>query len=104
VSYSYDRRRGVTADDTTAMRPRDTKMQPIVPYEERNDALKHLSEFGWMMKEWVIRSNPDAAIGPEHGATHETYATMDKLRDEFHEFQQKIQHLGAYPGRREPIR
>jgi hypothetical protein len=66
--------------------------------------LSNTSEVWHIMKEWVIRSNPDFVNGHEYGATHDTYATMDKLRDELDEFHAKIRNLGAFPGRREPVK
>ncbi len=91
MSYSYDRRRGIVADDPTAAKP--AKPKPMVPRHEVEEATKHLSECVWIMKEWVIRSNPDAAIGVEYGATHETYQKMSKLRDELDALKEKIQHI-----------
>ena len=91
MSYSYDRRRGVVADDPTAAKA--AKPKPIVPRQEQDDAIKHLTQVQYLMKEWVIRSNPDFALGHEYGASHETYQKMSKIRDEFDALVEKIRHL-----------
>jgi hypothetical protein len=89
--YSYDRRPGVTADETTAA-PKP-KLRLIVPYDEREKVIHLLVEAHYIIKEWVIHSNPDFAMGHEYGATPATYKKVGGLRDELDELTEKIRHL-----------
>lgn len=92
MSYDYDCRRGVQADETTAA-PKPPKLRPIAPREEVNEVLKHLTSAHYIIKEWVIHSNPDFAMGHEFGATPKTYQTVGGLRDELDELTEKIRRL-----------
>jgi hypothetical protein len=80
MSYSYDRRPVVA--DATAAPKKPAKIQPIIPFHERDEVLKHLTACEWIVDNWVTHSNPDFALGHEYGATPETYKKMAKFRDE----------------------
>lgn len=90
--YDYDRRRGIVADDATAA-PKPPKVKPIAPRNEADEVIKHLTAAQYIIKEWVIHSNPDFAMGHEYGATHKTYQTVGGLRDELDELTEKIRKL-----------
>jgi hypothetical protein len=94
MSYDYDRssRRGIVADDATAA-PKPAKVKPIAPRNEQEEVLKHLTAAHYIIKEWVIHSNPDFAMGHEYGATPKTYQTVGGLRDELDALTEKIRKL-----------
>lgn len=89
MGFDYDRRRGLVAD-ATAAKP---QVKPIAPRSEQDEVIKHLTAAHYVIKEWVIHSNPDFAMGDEYGATPQTYQKLSKLRDELDELTEKIRHL-----------
>lgn len=94
MSYSYDFRTAAAqvAADTTAA-PKKPAIKPIAPRNEQDEVIKHLTSAHYIVKEWVIHSNPDSAMGHEYGATHETYQKVGKIRDELDELTEKIRRL-----------
>lgn len=87
--YDYDRRR--VADDATAAKPQ--KLRQIAPRDETEKVVHLLVEAQYIVKEWVIHSNPDFAMGHEFGATPKTYQTVGGLRDELEALTDKIRKL-----------
>lgn len=91
MSYDYDRRRAFFSDPVAA--PKPPKIKPIAPRHEADEVIKHLTAAHYIIKEWVIHSNPDFAMGHEYGATPKTYQVVGGLRDELDELTEKIRKL-----------
>ncbi len=94
-AYSYDRSR--VADDATAAKKAPSQ-KPAIPYQERDEVIKHLSECYWIMKEWGIRAGLAQPHSTDTGppmwvsTPQQHKATVDVI-DELHKLQEKIRHL-----------